>query len=179
MTTWFDEIPVRQDNDDDAPHIVEMMAARDIDLDVDAVRLLVSQARLAHRRCLSAWLQENEPEFMAPPSVGPYAQWENRGRGNTGLFRDGSDLPRPPLVSVYLLCNRFYRQQLGLKFHPDFRPLRWGEDFTFHEQLSMLKGPALFFVLVAQAVDFFNYTAERCSKVHDTHYRLLNRRRIP
>ena len=177
--TWDNEIPIRQDHDDAAPDIVETMGAVGVELDVDAVHLLISTARLAHRRCLSAWLRQNEPEFMSPTAHGPYAKWENRGRGSTGRFRDGSDLPRPPLAAIYFLCNQFYRQQLGLKFHPDFRPLRWDEDFTFHEQLAMLKGPALFFVLVAQAVDFFNYTAERCAKVHDTHYRLLDRHRIP
>ena len=59
--TWNDEIPIRQDSDDAAPHIVEMMGAVDVDLDPDAVRLLISQARLAHRRCLSDWLRQNEP----------------------------------------------------------------------------------------------------------------------
>ncbi len=57
--TWAEPIPLRPDSDDAAPHIVEMMAGRDDDvdvLDVVAVRLLISQARLAHRRCLSAWL---------------------------------------------------------------------------------------------------------------------------
>ncbi len=174
--TWFDEIPFPEQRDDPTDHIVDMMGAVDVELDPDSVRLLVSLARQAHRRCLSDWLRRNEPEFMAPPSVGPYAKWVNRGRGNTGRFRDGSDLPRPPLVAIYFLCNQFYRQQLGLKFRPDFRPLRWGEDFTFHERLAMLKGPALFFLLIAQAVDEFNYTAERCKSVHGQYYRLSNRR---
>ncbi len=113
---------------------------------------------------------------MAPPSTGPYAKWENRRRKNPGRFRGGSDIPKMPLVAIYFLCNQFYRQRLGLKFHPDFKALRWGLDFTFIEQLGMLNAPATFFVLVAQSVDFFNYTAERCKKVHDTHYRLLDRR---
>ncbi len=174
--TWNDEIPIRQDSDDAAPHIVEMMGAVDVDLDPDAVRLLISQARLAHRRCLSDWLRQNEPGYMGRPSVGPYAKWENRRRKNPGRFRDGSDLAKAPLASIYFLCNRFYRRELGLKFHPDFDAVRWGLDFTFHEQLAMLKGPALFFVLVAQSVDFFNYSAKRCSLVHDGNYKRLNRR---
>ncbi len=113
---------------------------------------------------------------MTPTSTGPYAKWENRRRKNPGRFRGGSDIPKMPLVAIYFLCNQFYRQRLGLKFHPDFKALRWGLDFTFIEQLGMLNAPATFFVLVAQSVDFFNYTAERCKKVHDTHYRLLDRR---
>jgi hypothetical protein len=174
--TWNDEIPIRQDSDDAAPHIVEMMGAVDVDLDPDAVRLLISQARLAHRRCLSDWLRQNEPAYMAPPDRGPYSKWLNRRRKNPGRFRDGSDLAKAPLTSIYFLCNRFYRRELGLKFHPDFDAVRWGLDFTFHEQLAMLKGPALFFLLIAQAVDEFNYTAERCKSVHGQYYRLLNRR---
>ena len=177
--TWADPIPIRQDQDDAAPHIVEMMAAAGVDIDVDAVRLLVSLARLAHRRALSNWLRQNEPEFMEASDRGPYAKWTRRRRKNPGRFRDGSDLPREPLSAIYFLCNAWYRRELGLKFHPDFRPLRWDEDFTLHEQLAMLKGPALFFVLVAQSVDFYHYSAARCSKVHDTHYRLLDRRRLP
>ena len=174
--TWAEPIPFAEPLDDPVDHIVEMMYAVDVDLDPDAVHLLISQARLAHRRCLSDWLRRNEPGYMAPPDRGPYAKWENRRRKNPGRFRDASDLPRPPLAAIYVLCNRFYRRELGLKFHPDFQTLRWGQDFTFHEQLAMLKGSALFFVLVAQACDFFNYTPERCKRVHDTHYRLLDRR---
>ena len=177
MTTWDEQIPFRDHLDDPTDHIVEMMGAVDVDLDPDAVRLLISQARLAHRRCLSAWLRENEPEYMAPPARGPYAKWENRGRGNTGRFRDGSDLPKAPLASIYFLVNSWWRRELGLKYHPEFRSLQWGQDFDPHEQLAMLKGAALFFVLIAQAVDWFNYTAERCKRVHDTCYRRLDRRR--
>lgn len=174
--TWAEPISFRESLDDGAPHIVEMMAAVDVDLDVDRVRLLVSLARQAHRRCLSAWLQTHEPEYMVPVQPGPYAAWERRRRGSAGRFRDGSDLPRPPLASVYMLCNQFYRRELGLPFHPDFRPLDWKEDFDLTEQLSFLNGPALFFVLIAQSVDFFNYTARRCSLIHDGNYKRLNRR---
>ncbi len=176
MTTWAEPISFRQDQDDAAPHIVEMMAAPDLDLDVDAVRLLVSHARLAHRRALSAWLRENEPEYMAPPSTGPYARWVNRRRKNPGRFRDTSDLPRPPLAAIYILCNQFYRRELGLPFWCDFRALHLGDDYEGRERLEFINEPALFFVLIAQAVDFFNYNAERCKRVHDTHYRLLDRR---
>ena len=86
------------------------------------------------------------------------------------------DLPRAPLAAIYSLCNQFYRRELGLPFHPDFRPLKWDKDFDLTEQLSFLNGPALFFVLIAQSVDFFNYTARRCSLVHNGFYRKLNRR---
>ena len=174
--TWSDPIALPEQRGDDAHHIVTMMAERDVDLDVEAVRLLISQARLAHRRCLSAWLRENEPGYMAAPSTGPYAKWENRGRGSVGRFRDGSDLPRAPLAAVYFLCNEWWRRELGLRFHPDFEPLKWSEDFNLIEQLGMLKGPALFFVLVAQEVDLWNYTARRCSLIHDGYYKRLNKR---
>ena len=174
--TWADPIRFRAALDDGAPHVVEMMAARDVDLDPARVRLLISLARLAHQRCLSAWLRVHEPEYMVPPSTGPYARWENRGKGSTGRFRDGSDLPRAPLAAIYSLCNQFYRRELGLPFHPDFRPLKWDNDFDLTEQLSFLNGPALFFVLIAQSVDFFNYTARRCSLVHNGFYRKLSRR---
>ena len=177
--TWDEQISFAAPLDDAAPHIVEMMGAVDVDLDPDAVHRLISLARQAHRRCLSDWLRQNEPEWMAAPARGPYAQWVNRRRKNPGRFRDGSDLPKMPLAAIYFLVNSWWRRELGLKFHPDFRPLKWDEDFTFHEQLAMLKGAALFFVLVAQSVDWFNYTAPRCKKVHDTHYRLLDRRRVP
>lgn len=176
MTTWAEPLPVRADGDDAAAHIVEMMAGVDVDLDPDAVHLLISQARLAHRRCLNAWLRENEPEYMAAPARGPYAQWGRRRRKNPGRFRDGSDLPKAPLAAVYSLCNAWWRCELGRPYHPDFDALRWGQDFNLHEQLAMLKGAALFFVLIAQSVDWFNYTAERCKRVHDTNYRRLNRR---
>lgn len=176
MTTWSEPIPFAEPLDDPTDHIVELMGSVGVDLDADAVRLLVSLARQAHRRCLRAWLQAHEPEYMVPPSTGPYAKWENRVKGNPGRFRDGSDLARAPLAAIYMLCNQFYRRELGLPFHPDFGPLDWKEDFTLQEQLAMLKGPALFFVLIAQSVDFFNYTARRCSLVHDGNYKKLNRR---
>ena len=100
----------------------------------------------------------------------------NRRRKNPGRFRDGSDLPRPPLASIYFLCHQFSRHELGLPFHPNFKTLKWDEDFTLTEQLAMLKGPATFFVLVAQEVDFFNFTARRCSLVHDGNYKKLDKR---
>ncbi len=179
--TWDEPIVFRDHLDDPTNHIVEVMANLEdgVDLNPDSVRLLVSLARQAHRRCLSDWLRRNEYGYMQPPSTGPYAKWENRRRKNPGRFRDGSDLPRPPLAAIYFLCNEWWRRETGRTFHPDFRPLRWDEDFTFHEQLAMLKGPALFFVLIAQAVDFFNYTAKRCSLVHDGNYKKLNKHPRP
>ena len=175
--TWAAPIPLRPDSDDAAAHIVEAMAGADVDLDPNAVHLLISQARFAHRRCLNAWLRENEPEYMVPPAPGPYAKWERRRRKNPGRFRDGSDLPKAPLAAIYFLVNDWWRRELGRPFHPEFTSLQWGQDFNAHEQLALLKGAALFFVLIAQAVDWFNYTAERCKRVHDTHYRKLARRR--
>ncbi len=173
--TWDEPIQIHQDSDA-VDHIVEMMGAVDVDLDPAAVRLLVSQARLAHRRCLSDWLRRNEPAFMEPPDRGPYAKWVNRRRKNPGRFRDGSDLPRPPLGAIYFLVNDWWRRELGRRFWCDFRALHLGDDYEGRERLEFINGPALFFTLIAQAVDEFNYTAKRCKKVHDTHYRLLDRR---
>ena len=174
--TWAEPISFREPGDNDAPHVVEQMFERGVDLDVDRVHLLVSVARQAHRRCLSAWLRQNEPEYMVPVQPGPYAAWERRRRGSAGRFRDGSDLARAPLAAIYMLCNQFWRRETKLPFHPDFRALAWDEDFTLIEQLEMLNPAALFFTLIAQSVDFFNYTARRCSLIHDGNYRKLNRR---
>ena len=176
MTTWDEPISFREPLDDAAPHIVEMMGAVDVDLDVDRVRLLISVARQAHRRCLSDWLRVNEPEYMAPPSTGPYAVWENRRRKNPGRFRDGSDLAKAPLVAIYFLVNDWWRRELGLPFWCDFRALHLGDDYEGRERLEFINGPALFFVLVAQSVDEFNYTSKRCKKVHGAYYKRLNRR---
>ncbi len=174
--TWAEPISFRAALDDGAPHVVEMMAARDVDLDVDRVRLLISLARQAHRRCLSAWLQAHEPEYMAPRATGPYARWINRRRGNTGRFRDGSDLPKAPLVAIYALCNEWWRRETGRPFWCDFRALYLGEDHEGREGLEFINGPALFFTLIAQSVDEFNYTAKRCKKVHVAYYKRLNTR---
>ena len=174
--TWNDPISFRETLDDGAPHIVEMLAAVGVDLHVDRVRLLISLCRQAHRRCLSAWIQANEPEYMGSPPVGPYARWERRLRKNPGRFRDGSDLARAPLASIYFLCNQFYRRELGLPFWCDFRALHLGDDYEGIERLEFINEAATFFVLVAQEVDFFNYTAKRCALIHDGNYRKLDRR---
>ena len=174
--TWNEPIAMVEQRGDDAPSIVEMMATRDVDLDVDRVHLLISQARLAHRRCLSDWLRRNEPGYMVATSTGPYAVWENRGRGSVGRFRDGSDIPRAPLASIYILCNQFYRRELGLRFNPDFGPLKWSEDFSLVEMLGMINPAAAFFVLIAQEIDLAGYTPERCSLIHDGYYKRLNKR---
>ena len=174
--TWADPISFRAALDDGAPHVVEMMAARDVDIDPDAVRLLISLARLAHRRCLSAWLRVHEPEYMVPPSTGPYAKWENRVKGNPGRFRDGSDLARAPLAALYFLVNEWWRRETGTAFWCDFRALHLGDDYEGREKLEFINAPALFFTLIAQSVDEFNYTAKRCKLVHDGNYKKLNRR---
>lgn len=176
MTTWSEPIPFREALDDGAPHIVEMLAAVGVDLDVDRVQLLISLAQQAHRRALSAWSRGNDLEHMAPPDRGPYARWINRRPGNSGRFRDGSRLPRAPLAAIYSLCNQFYRRETGLPFHPNFEYLKWDEDFTLTEQRDMLKGAALFFTLIAGEVDLLNYTPQRCALVHDGNYKKLNKR---
>ena len=72
--TWNEPIAMAAPHGDDAQHVVEVMAAKGVDLDVDRVSLLISVARQAHRRCLSHWLQANEPEYMGPPAAAPSAK---------------------------------------------------------------------------------------------------------
>ncbi len=173
--TWAEPISFRESPGAGPRHIVEMLAAVDVDLDVESVRLLIDVARQANRRCLSAWLRSHEPAYMAPPARGPYARWINRRRGNTGRFRDASDLARAPLVAIYFLVNEWWRE-LGLPFWCDFRALHFGDDYEGLERLEFINAPALFFTLIAQAVDEFNYTVERCKLVHDGNYRKIDRR---
>ena len=113
--TWAPYPRIQMPTDDEARRIVESIAQAEdgAELDIDAVRLLISQVRLAHQRCLSAWLLKYEPAYKAPRSTGPYAKWENTGRGNPGRFRDGSDIPKPPLVAIYFLCNAWWRREVG------------------------------------------------------------------
>ena len=175
--TWSSPVQFRDAvNNGDAAHVVEMLAARDVDLDVDAVHLLIGIARLAHRRALSSWLQSHEHGYAPPPSTGPWARWINRRPGNAGRFRDGSDLPRVPLASIYFLCNEWWRRELGTAFWCDFRAAHLGDDYAGREKLEFINAAAAFFVLIAQAVDFNNYTAKRCSLIHDGNYRKLDRR---
>ena len=177
--TWQDPITLPVPHGDDALAIVTMMAQRGVNMDVGRVSLLIGIARLAHHRCLSNWLQANEPGYMAAPSTGPYAKWERRGRGSVGRFRDDDGLPRAPLAAIYFECNRFYRRELGLRFNPDFEPLTWSEDFNRIEQLEIIgrQSPAaMFFVLIAQEIDLLGYTPERCSLVHDGFYKRLPKR---
>ena len=175
--TWDDPITFRESRDDDAPHIVEMLGTAGIDLDPDRVRLFIGIARQANRRALSAWLQAQEHGYMAPRDRGPYARWINRRPGNAGRFRDGSDLPRAPLAAIYFLCNQFWRRELGAAFWCDFRALHLGDDYEGRERLDFINAPALFFTLIAQAVDFHSYTVKRCKLIHDGNYKKL--RRIP
>lgn len=173
--TWDEPIRFIEPRGNDTAHIVEMLGAVDVDLDPTAVHLLISLARQAHQRCLSDWLHRNEPGYMGPPAVGPYAQWERRRRKNPGRFRDGSDLPVAPYVAIYALCNRFYRHELDLPFWCDFRALHLGEDYEGLERLEFINPPALFFTLIAEAVDFRSYTADRCKRVHRAYYKRLLR----
>jgi hypothetical protein len=50
-----------------------------------------------------------------------------------------------------------------------------GDDRTGTERWAFINPSARFFLLVALAVDE-DFTAEQCKRVHETTYRLLNRR---
>lgn len=165
----------------DPTYIVEVMAlsAPDsndpgVDLDPNEVRLLISLARLAHERCLSDWLRTNEPAYMEPPSTGPYAKWENRRPKNPGRFRDGSDLPAPPLRAIYAICNEWWRAKVGTAFHCDFKAWSLGDDYTGLERLEFLNPAARLFLLIAGAVG--EYTPDQCRRVHETTYKRLDKR---
>jgi hypothetical protein len=174
--TWDDPIYMGTGRaTDDAHHVAEMMACKGVDMDVDAVRLLISKGQQAHRRCLSDWLRRYEPECKTPRSTGPYKKWENPGRGSPGRFRDGSDIPREPLAAIYIICNEFYRRELGLRFWPDFTGLRVGNDYEGLERIDFLNEAALFFLLVARAINEIDYSVERCEKIHNKYYLLLNK----
>ncbi len=177
--TWDDEIPTHLLDDDEAPYIVERLgeAERDDnepDLDVAKVRLLLGQARLAHRRCVSDWRRRRDPAHKAPRSDGPYKAWENTKAGNPGRFRDGSNIPKSPLVAIYFICNEWWRRETGTAFHCDFDAWDFADEFEGDERLAYLNAAARFFFLVAQAVNEVDYTVKRCILVHNLYYRKLN-----
>lgn len=90
---------------------------------------------------------------------------------NPGWFRElgngGKKMMKPPLVSVYFLCNRFFRRVLRIEFYPIFN----ANDHSTSdlEALPHLNAAARFFLLMAQAADP-GYTREHCKRVHDDCY---------
>lgn len=82
----------------------------------------------------------------------------------------GARMMKPPLVSIYRQCNRFFRGVLGREFFPIFK----ANDHAVSDATAMpdLNAAARFFLLAAQTVDQ-RYTREHCKRVHDDCYRDL------
>ncbi|MEE8504997.1 MAG: hypothetical protein V3S40_02125, partial [Kiloniellales bacterium] len=71
----------------------------------------------------------DEHRWIDPRSGKTYFGWQawwrenwGRARSNPGRFR-GTDIAAPPLVAIYYLCNRWWRETLGTPFRPDFRAI--------------------------------------------------------
>ena len=199
--TYFHEIPYNPNVDDPVDAIVEIMAGADVDLDPESIRRLVREVRHVHRLVLSEWSRRNEPGWKPPRRLkniqdladdGPeydygdmaglgLPSWDawwgecwGTGKGNTGRFRDGSDIAKPPLVVIYHLCNRWWRRELGTAFWCDFRGWDIGDECVGRDRLEFINPAALFFVLMARAVNEFDYTVEQCQLVHNLYYRKLD-----
>ena len=169
--------------------IVEAMG---IDLPRGNLHRLLRETRHAHRMILSDWLRRNDPEWRpargrtrhagrydyADAGVG-LEDWDefwkavwgpNRKRGNPGTFK-GTTRPVAPLVAVFHLCNRFWREVMGRPFHPEFGRESADTDLA---RLPHFNDAARLFLLVAQDCDP-TYNSEMCSKVHAVYYRRLDR----
>ncbi len=95
-----------------------------------------------------------------------------KGLGNPGKFR-GSDVPAPPLVAIYRLVNRFWRDVMRLDFHPDFTG-QYAAD-TDAARFPDLNLAAQIFLLIAQDAGGAQYNCNLCGRVHDAYYRQLDR----
>ena len=158
-----------------------------LDLDPDALVVLLRQCRHAHRMALSDWLRRNDPEWRVPKGRGParrndYGEtmegWDEwwrsiwgRPRANPGLFR-GSRIAKPPLVEVYRLVNEWWRLTTGTSFRPNFDGIEPGPD---KENMPTMNTSARLFLCVAQDCDT-RYDSFHCARVHDVTYRKLDRR---
>lgn len=188
------ELPYDESNEADLdPASEAIVEAMGIDLPRGNLHRLLREARHAHRLALSDWLRRNDPEWRPARgrtrSMGRYDYGEDTGvglddwdewwksiwgrphRGNRGLFR-GTSKPVVPLVFIYHLCNRFWRESMGLAFHPDFTG-RYGA-VTDLARFADLNDAARLFLLVSQDCDP-TYNSELCSRVHAVYYRRLDR----
>ena len=190
MTGAYRELPYVPDDLYSAADAIT--SAMGIDLPEDELRDLLRDARHTHRMVLSEWKRRNDPEWRAPRrgprGKGRYdygdmaglglpsweAWWrENWGKepGNPGLFR-GTDIPMPPLVAIYHLVNRYWRDEMGLTFNPDFTGRHGGK--TDAKRFDDLNRAAQIFLLVAQDA-WPQYNSDLCERVHFAYYRQLNR----
>ncbi len=142
MTGAYRELPYVSDDLYSAADAIT--SALEIDLPEDELRHLLRDARHAHRMVLSEWLRRNDPDWQPPRRLkdnvdpdGPdydygdmagvgLPDWDDWWRecwgkapGNPGRFR-GTDIAMPPLVAIYHLVNRWWRDVMHRDFHPDF-----------------------------------------------------------
>ncbi len=88
------------------------------------------------------------------------------------MFR-GTKIAKAPLVSVYHICNRWWRRTTGEAFWPDFRTIAAGPD---SKNMPLLNDAARLFLLVAQDAGGPMYNCDLCSRVNDVNYRDLDTR---
>ncbi len=167
-----------------------------IDLPLAALEALLRRTRHAHRMVLSEWLRRNDPDWQPPRRLkdnvdpdGPdydygdmagvgLPDWDDWWRecwgkapGNPGRFR-GTDIAMPPLVAIYHLVNRWWRDVMHRDFHPDFTG-QYAAD-TDAARLPDLNRAAQIFLLVSQDA-WPRYDSHLCGLVHDAYYRRLDR----
>ncbi len=201
MTDLFKELPFdpKDLHAEGAAVIVEAMAAArgkhepGLDLDPEALVALLRATRHVHRMALSDWLRRNDPAWRVPrarprgrriygaDSGAGLEDWDEwwaacwgRARANPGRFL-GSPLAKAPLVTVYYLCNEWWRITTGTPFHPNFDGIQPGPD---KDNMLAMNPAGRLFLLVAQDCDR-RYNSFDCARVHATAYRKLPHRRPP
>ncbi len=191
MTTEYRyrEVDVDEERtEESARAIIEDMG---IDLPVASLAALLRRTRHTYRMALGDWLRRNDPDWRAPRRLprrvkGGYdyggetmegwdewfAEIWGRKQGNPGRFR-GTDVAMPPLVSIYFMVNRWWRETTGLSFNPDFGAQHSAD--TDAARFPDLKPDARIFLLVAQDAGGRKYDCNLCGRVHDAYYRKLDR----
>ena len=191
MTGAFRELPFDPDDSHvEAARVI--IDAMDLDLDLDALVVLLRDTRHAHRMALSDFKRRNDPAWKVPRArprgrrIYDYgadtgagledwpAWWASiwgRRRSNPGMFL-GTKIAKAPLVAIYHLCNRWWRRTTGEAFCPDFRAI----DVKVPDAKNMphLNPAARLFLLVAQDADPSRYNCKLCALVHDANYRDLD-----
>ncbi len=192
MTDLFRELPFDPD-DVHAEAAAVIIEAMGMDLDPEALVVLLRATRHAHRMLLSDWLRRNDPEWKVPRRLPrgrrlyDYgadtgagledwpAWWRSiwgRARANPGRFR-GTDIAKPPLVAIYCIVNEWWRRTTGEAFRPDFRAIASVPDI---KNMPHLNDAARLFLLTAQDAGGPMYNCDLCSRVHEQNYRRLDRR---
>ena len=192
MEYRYRELDVDEEPPEEAARvIIEQMG---IDLPLGSLEALLRRTRHTYRMALGDWLRRNDPAWRAPrrlprrssdgydygdmAGVGlpDWDEWWNeiwgREQGNPRLFR-GTDVATPPLVSIYFMVNRWWRNTTGLSFNPNFGA-QYSAD-TDAARFPDLKPDAQIFLLVAQDSGGRLYDCNLCGRVHDAYYRQLDR----